>query len=829
MKPNPIPLLAVLLWTHSLCAQENFQYTLQLKSGAFIPEKNISTEKLNAFNQKASRFAEKSFAIIQFENIPAENEKQILKQAGIELLEYIPGNAYTVTITGNADLIVLEQVKARALVELLPEQKMEPWLAKGIFPSWAVKIPGTIDVWISFPKSFTFETVSRELLQRNMDIISIQQKNYRIISLRISSQRIRELASLPYIEYVQPVPHGDQTLLHKVVPNGRANVLNSSLPGGRNLKGQGVVVGVGDNANPLRHIDFNNRIINRNAISGGSHGVHVIGIASGAGIINERFTGTAPKATIVSQYFSNILTYAPAYVQDYGMVITNNSYGDIVDDCTYHGVYDLPSRILDQQAFDMPELQHVFAAGNSGGNNCSPYPLGFRTVLGSYQSAKNVITVGNTNDVTVINSSSSRGPVRDGRLKPEISAQGTAVASTWPVNSYAPNTGTSMASPAIAGGAALLYQRYRQLNSGANPQSGLVKALICNGGRDLGNTDPDFIFGFGWMNLLRSVDMMENSRYVFDSVANGNTKTTSITVPANTAQLKVMLYWNDPPASVLASQTLVNDLDLKVVNLVPDTVLPKILDTIPANVNNTATEGIDRINNIEQVVISNPSNGVYTAVVRGTSITQNPRQPYFLVYDIIPVSTVLTYPIGGERLAGGDSIYISWDSYGDPANTFFIEYSLDNGGSWITINSSVAANLRQLKWFLPAVQTEQALVRITRNSTGFISTSQAFTIIGTSTVSLSAVQCEGYISINWTSVTNATDYEVMMLRGDEMISLGTTAATNYTISGLSKDTVYWVSVRARINGRRHIDLFRPTRLRRHLWQTLDFPLQPLLH
>ena len=158
------------------------------------------------------------------------------------------------------------------------------------------------------------------------------------------------------------------------------------------------------------------------------------------------------------------------------------------------------------------------------------------------------------------------------------------------------------------------------------------------------------------------------------------------------------------------------------------------------------------------------------------------------------------FPIGGERLQGGDSIYITWDSYGDPANTFFIEYSLDNGASWITINSSVAANLRQLKWFIPAAQTEQAMVRIVRNSSIFSSTSQAFTIIGIPTVSLAATQCEGYISINWTAVTNATDYEIMMLQGDEMVSKGTTTATTYTFNGLSKDTVYWVTVRARING-----------------------------
>ena len=84
------------------------------------------------------------------------------------------------------------------------------------------------------------------------------------------------------------------------------------------------------------------------------------------------------------------------------MVITNNSYGNVVNDCATFGVYDLYSRMMDQQEFQMPNMQHVFAAGNSGAFTCSPYLSGFSNVLGGYQTAKNVITVGNTDEVGVI-------------------------------------------------------------------------------------------------------------------------------------------------------------------------------------------------------------------------------------------------------------------------------------------------------------------------------------------------------------------------------------------------------------------------------------------
>ncbi|MES1217277.1 MAG: S8 family serine peptidase, partial [Bacteroidota bacterium] len=800
MSRNPIPLIAILLCTSILAvSQKKDDFRLLLKSGTVFPEKNISLTDAEKFNRRAIPVEGKTFTVIQFEHIPTIQERIQLSQAGIELLDYIPNNAYTVTIKGALNFNVLNAVKARSVIDLKPEQKMSALLANKMIPSWAVKIPQTIDVWISFPKTFSYETVSNALKEKNIDLIDDIHKDYRIIALRISQQRLTELASFPFVEYVQPAPPEDKPLNFKDVVNTRANVLGSTL--GRNLDGKGIVIGIGDDANPLRHIDFSGRLINRNAIAGGSHGVHVTGIAAGAGIIKERFKGQAPKATILAQYFAGIVNYAPSYVNDYGMVITNNSYGNSTD-CSSFGVYDLYSRVLDQQAFDMPSLENVFAAGNSGNTPCSPNLLGFSTVFGGYQSAKNVITIGATSELGAIANYSSKGPVLDGRIKPEIVVQGTAITSTVPVNTYNINQGTSMAAPGAAGGLALLYQRYKQLH-GVNPKNALMKAVLCNGANDRGNNGPDFSYGFGWMNLLRSVKMLENNNYFNDSVANTVTNTHTIVVPANTAQLKVMLYWNDPAAAVLANQTLVNDLDLEVADPLSNVSLPFVLDTIRGNVNSVATTGADHINNIEQVVFNNPIAGSYTVSVKGTSVVQNPRQEYFLVYDTIPVSTTLTYPIGAEHMTQGDSIYITWEAYGNPANTFTVEYSTDDGATWNVIDANVAATLRQLKWFVPSpLFTDQARVRVTRNGTAMVSTSERFTIVGIPTVTLSTVQCEGYFAIDWTAIAEATSYEVMMLRGDDMVTIATVpnTQTNYNFSGLSKDSTYWVTVRALLNG-----------------------------
>ncbi|MBL7725624.1 MAG: S8 family serine peptidase [Chitinophagaceae bacterium] len=806
MRFYPIPLIAALLFLSlSVPAQDDSQYRLLLKSGSFTPAKSITPERLETFNSLVARTGGKAFAIIQFEAIPTEHEKQQLLQSGIELLEYVPNNAYTVSVSGQLTSDFLTRMKVRAVVELSAQQKMQPELARGLLPAHAVQIPGTVNVWVSFPTSFSFEAVSQTLQKNNFDILNTDYKIYRIIALRTATVRLEELASFPFIEYVQAAPKQDQELNYNSMFASRANVLKAPLAvGGDNLNGQGVVIGLGDNGDIQSHLDFTGRLINRAGEVMRAHASHVGGTVAGAGIIQELYAGYAPKATLLNQVFSGIFSNAPAYVQDHDMVLTNNSFGSVVNDCYYNGLYDLTSRILDQQAIDLPELQQIFAAGNDGGLTCTPYPAGFKTVLGGYQSAKNVLTVGSTDYKSDVSGFSSRGPVRDGRLKPEIMSQGQFVASTWVSNFYSYNNGTSMAAPGVTGGAALLVQRYRQLNAGTNPENGLMKALLCNGSDDRGNNGPDFRYGFGRMNLLRSVAMMENATYFNSTVANTITNTHTINVPANTAQLKVLVYWQDPPASVMAAKTLVNDVDLEVITPSSSTILPAILDTLPANVNNAATAGADHMNNIEQIVINNPAAGAYDIRVKGTAIVQNPSQEYFLVYDILPVSLALTTPVGGEHMVPTvspfDTCYIQWDSYGDPANTFTLEFSSDNGTNWSTLSNAIPAADRIYSWGVPNIPTDQARIRITKNSTAFTQTSSPFTITTMNTVSLDAVQCEGYIKINWTAVPGATDYEVMMLQGDEMVSVATTTSLTYTFSGLSKDTLYWVTVRPRING-----------------------------
>jgi subtilisin family serine protease len=132
----------------------------------------------------------------------------------------------------------------------------------------------------------------------NIDVLSETYKQYQILSLRIAANRITEIASLPFVEYIQPAPPKDQPLNYNSRIISRAGTLNSSVAnGGKGLNGEGVVIGIGDNADIQAHVDFNSRFINRNPNGFNAHGVHVTGTAAGAGNIDETRRGYAPKAT----------------------------------------------------------------------------------------------------------------------------------------------------------------------------------------------------------------------------------------------------------------------------------------------------------------------------------------------------------------------------------------------------------------------------------------------------------------------------------------------------------------------------------------------------
>nr|MCU0494964.1 S8 family serine peptidase [Chloroflexaceae bacterium] len=149
----------------------------------------------------------------------------------------------------------------------------------------------------------------------------------------------------------------------------------------------------------------------------------------------------------------------------------------------------------------------LFAAGNSRGG---PAACGSIASPGDFA---NVVAVGATDNADQIASFSQRGPSADGRLKPDISAPGTAVPSTVAGGGLAYSTlnGTSMATPITSGVVALMlsanpdligdYDRvYSLLTGSARPRP----SSIC-GGSNSATGVPNNVYGYGRVDAYAAV------------------------------------------------------------------------------------------------------------------------------------------------------------------------------------------------------------------------------------------------------------------------------------------------------------------------------------
>lgn len=774
-------------------------------NGKFITGRNVSKLSFKRENISSASFDNNYYLLLQFDTIPSKQLRTGLKKAGIELYTYLPGKAYLAKVRSSFNFSLSASYKI-ASINMVPSfYKIDTKLAN--YKSSADK-NDIRRIVISFYPGMDRVAVLSQLKLAGASISSTKFDTENSVFVQANNMSIKAIAALPFVTDIHLQSISDKLLNYNDI--GAHGISGLNALGGKNLNGKGVTIGIGDNADINTHVDFSGRLINRTAAAPAFHGTHVAGTAAGAGIINIKNHGMAPGATIVNQFFSDIIVNSPTYITDYNLVVTNNSYFSAELGCPGDGEYDFLSNYADRQLGNYNQLLHVIAAGNDGLNTCTPYPSGFATVKSGWQTAKNVLTVGAINTVNYnIANFSSRGPVRDGRIKPEITSGGVNVISTFIYDSYGLNNGTSMSTPVVTGALSLMYERYKQLHAGENPKASLMKALVCNTAEDLGNIGPDFTFGFGMLNARRAVEAIEGNRYFINSTSTGGNGIHTITVPANSRRLKVMLYWADTAAAINAGMSLVNDLDLTVKE--PSSILhrPLVLNPSTGNVNNPAIEGADHTNNIEQVVIENPAAGTYTINVNGLTVPFG-DQEYIVSYELIQPSVTVEYPFGGEKLVPGESENIRWSAFGNEVNNFTIEYSTDNGSSWIIIGNNVSSASRSYAWTVPAAMiTNQALVRVSRNGTALADQSDLnFIVLGAPVITATNV-CEGAVQLDWPVVAGATSYDILQLRGDSMQVVANTTDGFYLLNGLDKNTKAWLAVAAKngtVAGRRSVAL-----------------------
>jgi len=631
--------LAVMLIGNPVMAEDD-QFKIFLKARQFVPEADISTSDIAALDQQFLTTAQeygvnKIHAIIQLTHTPSDAEKAQLKSQGIELISYIPNKAWyaAISIDGSS---ASSQSEIHSVIALQVTDKIEPKILSEGIGDWAVNPDGTVSLQVIF-----YEDVSQALAQTVLSKYSSNTQGPGALNdwvVEISEASIQALAAEDFVKWVNEIPSPPETFNDGARAAIRVNGVQAA-----GLSGNGVNVGIWDGGKVGDHSDLNSRVTIVENVGVSDHATHVAGTVGGDGTLSEggattRWRGMAPAVSFFSyMYDGEQPEEHEDAIQIYDINLSQNSWGH----CFLLGDYTLPSEKFDDivRGVYVKRIPIIFAAANQRipSFRCPRTTAsGFFTVT-SPGTAKNVISVGATNsDDDTMTSFSSWGPTDDGRIKPDVSAPGCerrggrSINSTLPGDIYGGKCGTSMAAPVVSGTVALMLERYRELfGQNAVPIPSTYKALLIQAAKDLGNTGPDYQFGYGRINARKTIHLLDDGKFLEDEIQTSSEIDTHTAIVENGAiEFKVTLVWDDFKGDSAVIPQLVNDLDLVVIAPNGTEYFPWVLD--PQNPANPATRGEDHINNVEQVIVTDPMAGVWEIEVKGTTIPEAP-QSYSLV------------------------------------------------------------------------------------------------------------------------------------------------------------------------------------------------------
>lgn len=327
----------------------------------------------------------------------------------------------------------------------------------------------------------------------------------------------------------------------------------------KNYTGSGKIIAVLDGgfigvntALPFQRLRANNQILggynfvlrDPNFYTGVSHGTSVLSVMGG--YQENSLVGTAPDAsyylfiteddTSENPIEESLWVEAAERADSLGVDIINTSLGYFdYDNNAYSHTY---SELNGTTAFISRGAEVAFSrgmilvtsAGNSGGT-ANPY-------IATPADALSVIAVGAVNATEVVTSFSSIGPSSDGRIKPDVMAQGQAAIVSDATGKIVTANGTSFSSPIMAGMIACLWQAFPKKTNRE------IRELVLKSSDKF--STPNNQYGFGIPDFALAVSsqlaLESFSKDDFILYPNPASDTVSISLPAKFARATVLVY-----------------------------------------------------------------------------------------------------------------------------------------------------------------------------------------------------------------------------------------------------------------------------------------------
>jgi hypothetical protein len=509
------------------------------------------------------------------------------------------------------------------------------------------------------------------------------------------------------------------------------------------LNGEQITVSIKEKPFDTDDLDLRGRIVLNEQFDEAAslHATIMATVVAGAGNTSSEGKGVAPAAQVTTSDFASLMPDDAEQLLGAGISLQNHSYGVGVEN--YYGI---ESSEYDRSVYENPVMLHVFSSGNDGDQTLTTgYYANIPAVAnltGQFKVSKNSISVGSSDRYGNIVTRSSRGPAYDGRVKPELMAYGDA--------------GSSEAC-AVVSGIATLIQDHFQRTYGNLPDAALVKALLINGAVDTGREHVDFETGYGNVHALNSIRAIDDERFLSGSVLQAEEMTFVIDIPASVSFLKATLVWTDPPADPFEAQALINNLDFEIISPT-QSYLPWVLNssnTLSA-LQSVATRGVDNINNVEQITIDSPAEGLHTFKVTGSDVTDS--QKFFIVYEFRSGFEWIS-PTVSDPLVAGNANILRWSWNNSSVEEGQLEFRYASEDEWVIISESVDLSKHYYEWDAPDTS---AILQFKFNVAGEEQLSELVVLNKPQRLQV-GYNCDEQIMFYWDKVPSATSYTLYSL------------------------------------------------------------------
>ncbi len=265
-RPILANLLAVLIGSASA---QQAPAVARFKEGILPGDLNLSSNQFHKESVRPARHAGNYYLVLQFDRLPNPQQKKELADLGIRLFDYIPRHAYLAEVDSAFSAADLRRYTVNSVAPLPAALKLSRRLPQYPDALVAVSWFGTLD---------SLE-VRRQIAAAGGAIVPTRIRPAHTVFIQPASPAtLQRIGALPFVSYLAPQPMTPRALNYNNRATHGADAL--AAPSGRNLKGDGVTIGIGDDTDPYTHIDFSGREVDRfSAPPGTGHGVHTSGIS----------------------------------------------------------------------------------------------------------------------------------------------------------------------------------------------------------------------------------------------------------------------------------------------------------------------------------------------------------------------------------------------------------------------------------------------------------------------------------------------------------------------------------------------------------------------